>query len=71
MSRISRRANPGESMTPRDAAIQAIRRAQDSLDSALRELNLNRSALALFDCAKALEAAGQAHYNVARMGDPQ
>ena len=55
-------------MTPRDAAIQAIRRAQDSLDSALRELNLNRSALALFDCAKALEAAGQAHYHVARMG---
>ena len=58
-------------MTPRDAAIQAIRRAQDSLDSALRELALDRSALALFDCAKALEAAGQAHYNVARMGDPQ
>lgn len=58
-------------MTPRDAAIQAIRRAQDSLDSALRELNLDRSALALFDCAKALEAAGQAHYHVARMGDPQ
>ena len=56
-------------MTPRDAAVQAIRRAQDSLDSALRELNLNRSALALFDCAKALEAAGVAHYNVARMGE--
>ena len=58
-------------MTPRDAAIQAIRRAQDSLDSALRELNLNRSALALFDCAEALAAAGQAHYNVATMGGPQ
>jgi HEPN domain-containing protein len=56
-------------MTPRDAAIQAIRRAQDSLDSALRELNLNRSALALFDCAKALEAAGQAHYHIAREAD--
>lgn len=56
-------------MTPRDAAIQAIRRAQDSLDSALRELNLNRSALALFDCAKALEAAGQAHYQVALIGE--
>lgn len=56
-------------MTPRDAAIQAIRRAQDSLDSALRELNLNQSALALFDCAKALEAAGQAHYHIAREAD--
>lgn len=56
-------------MTPRDAAIQAIRRAQDSLDSALRELNLNRSALALFDCARALEAAGQAHYHIAREAD--
>ena len=56
-------------MTHRDAAIQAIRRAQDSLDSALRELNLNRSALALFDCAKALEAAGQAHYHIAREAD--
>lgn len=52
-------------------AVSAIRRAQDSLDSALRELALDRSALALFDCAKALEAAGQAHYHVARMGDPQ
>ena len=56
-------------MTPRDAAVQAIRRAQDSLDSALRELALDRSALALFDCAKALEAAGQAHYHIAREAD--
>ena len=56
-------------VTHRDAAIHAIRRAQDSLDSALRELNLNRSALALFDCAKALEAAGQAHYHIAREAD--
>lgn len=52
-------------------AISAFNRALDSIESAKRELSLGRSALALLDAARALEAAGQAHYNVARMGDPQ
>ncbi len=46
-------------------AISAFNRALDSIESAKRELSLGRSALALLDAARALEAAGKAHYQVA------
>lgn len=46
-------------------AVEAFNRALDSIESAKRELSLGRSALALLDAARALEAAGKAHYHVA------
>lgn len=48
-------------------AVAAFNRAMDSMESAKRELSLGRSAIALLDAARALEAAGVAHYHVALM----
>lgn len=46
-------------------AHEALQRARRSIDSALDELTLDRYQLALLDAARALEAAGLAHYHVA------
>lgn len=53
----------------RALAVAAFNRALDSIESAKRELSLDRSSLALLDAARALEAVGRAHYHVARMGE--
>ena len=56
---------------PHLLAVEAIRSAQASLDSALREMNLGRSELAVLDCYRALEAAGRAQYHLSKMrGEP-
>lgn len=46
-------------------AQQALQRARRSIDSALDELTLERSQLALLDATRALQAAAAAHYHVA------
>lgn len=44
---------------------KALQRARRSIDSALDELTLDRSQLALLDATRALHAAAAAHYYVA------
>lgn len=47
-------------------AIVAFNRALDSIESAKRELSLGRSGLALLDATRAVQAAADAHYQVAK-----
>lgn len=51
----------------RALALAAFNRALDSIESAKRELSLDHSSLALLDAARALEAAGKAHYHLSHV----
>lgn len=58
-------ADDGPSVDHAALAGDALLRARSSIDSAISELTLERSQLALLDTTRALQAAAAAHYHVA------